>query len=86
MKTVLFQGDSITDANRDREGLNQDNILGLGYVRLLAARILDFILQLLRLAGLERRFMLLLILAALTLQLKPLSSSSRQRTGMTTAL
>lgn len=43
MKTILFQGDSITDANRDREGIDQDNTLGQGYVRLLAARILcDF--------------------------------------------
>ena len=43
MKTILFQGDSITDAGRDREGIVRENILGQGYVRLLAARILcDF--------------------------------------------
>lgn len=36
MKTFLFQGDSITDANRDDE--NQDNFgLGCGYALLLAA-------------------------------------------------
>lgn len=38
MKTFLFQGDSITDANRDDE--NQDNFgLGCGYAFLLAAEI-----------------------------------------------
>ncbi|MBE6751533.1 MAG: lysophospholipase [Ruminococcaceae bacterium] len=38
MKTFLFQGDSITDANRDDE--NQDNFgLGCGYAFLLAADI-----------------------------------------------
>ncbi len=28
MKTILFQGDSITDANRDREGKDKNRILG----------------------------------------------------------
>lgn len=38
MKTFLFQGDSITDANRDDE--NEDNFgLGCGYALLLAAEI-----------------------------------------------
>ena len=38
MKTFLFQGDSITDANRDDE--NQDNFgLGCGYALLLASDI-----------------------------------------------
>ena len=38
MKTFLFQGDSITDANRDDE--NQDNFgLGCGYTFLLASEI-----------------------------------------------
>lgn len=38
MKTFLFQGDSITDANRDDE--NQDNFgLGCGYAFLLASEI-----------------------------------------------
>ena len=38
MKTFLFQGDSITDANRDDE--NQDNFgLGCGYAFLLAAEL-----------------------------------------------
>ena len=36
MKTILFQGDSITDADRDREN---DNTYGLGYPHLLAGEM-----------------------------------------------
>ena len=35
MKTILFQGDSITDADRDR---NRDTTFGLGYPHLIAAK------------------------------------------------
>ncbi len=38
MKTILFQGDSITDAGRAREEKNYDN-LGQGYPRLVEAAI-----------------------------------------------
>ncbi len=36
MKTILFQGDSITDAGRDRNG---DTIAGYGYATLVKARL-----------------------------------------------
>ena len=36
---ILFQGDSITDAGRNREVLDANTDLGMGYVNLLAARI-----------------------------------------------
>jgi len=42
MKTILFQGDSITDANRDREGNNKENVFGQGCVRILPSRILCY--------------------------------------------
>lgn len=37
MKTILFQGDSLTDACRDKEGRERERILGLGYVNMVAA-------------------------------------------------
>ena len=40
MKTILFQGDSITDANRDREGKDKNRILGDGYVNFLGASLM----------------------------------------------
>ncbi len=45
MKTILFQGDSITDANRNRESTPVENIFptswfGTGYVAMTAARLL----------------------------------------------
>lgn len=40
MNTILFQGDSITDANRDREGKVWERILGHGYVNLVAASLM----------------------------------------------
>lgn len=43
MTTILFQGDSLTDSNRDREGKDMNRILGDGYVYLIAARLMcDF--------------------------------------------
>ena len=36
MKTILFQGDSITDANRSREN---DVIMGYGYACLVSSRL-----------------------------------------------
>jgi lysophospholipase L1-like esterase len=40
---ILFQGDSITDSRRGREGENQNSLLGDGYAALSASRILrDF--------------------------------------------
>lgn len=35
-KTILFQGDSITDADRDRANLKANTRLGMGYVTMLA--------------------------------------------------
>jgi lysophospholipase L1-like esterase len=40
MKTILFQGDSITDANRDKEGKDKNRILGDGYVNFLGASLM----------------------------------------------
>ncbi len=40
MATILFQGDSITDANRDREGKDKNRILGDGYVQFIGASLL----------------------------------------------
>lgn len=40
MTTILFQGDSITDANRDREGKDKNRILGDGYVNFLGASLM----------------------------------------------
>ena len=39
-KTILFQGDSITDCGRSREPKNANEALGAGYVSLVAARLL----------------------------------------------
>ena len=40
MKRILFQGDSITDASRNREALPESNNgFGAGYPGLVAARI-----------------------------------------------
>lgn len=38
MKTFLFQGDSVTDANRDRDN---DNDLGLGYPKIVAEKLTE---------------------------------------------
>lgn len=45
MKTILFQGDSITDASRNREAVNDSNlfrtyVFGTGYVNLCASSLL----------------------------------------------
>lgn len=40
MKTILFQGDSLTDANRDREGKDKNRILGDGYVNFIGASLM----------------------------------------------
>jgi lysophospholipase L1-like esterase len=40
MTTILFQGDSLTDANRDREGKDSNRRLGDGYVNFIAARLM----------------------------------------------
>jgi lysophospholipase L1-like esterase len=40
MTTILFQGDSLTDACRDRDGKDINRRLGLGYVNLIAARLM----------------------------------------------
>jgi lysophospholipase L1-like esterase len=40
MKTILFQGDSLTDACREKEGKDNNRRLGLGYVNLIAARLM----------------------------------------------
>lgn len=40
MTTILFQGDSLTDANRDREGKDTNVRLGDGYVNYIAANLM----------------------------------------------
>ena len=40
MKTILFQGDSITDFGRDRKETRPNISLGSGYVNLIASRVL----------------------------------------------
>ena len=40
MTTILFQGDSITDANRDREGKDKNRILGDGYAQFIGANLM----------------------------------------------
>ena len=40
MKTILFQGDSITDFGRDRKETRPNINLGSGYVNLIASRVL----------------------------------------------
>lgn len=40
MTTILFQGDSLTDANRDREGKDNNVRLGDGYVNYIAANLM----------------------------------------------
>ena len=41
MKTIVFQGDSITDCGRNREAdINTPGHLGLGYVNSIAGRLL----------------------------------------------
>lgn len=40
MATILFQGDSLTDANRDKEGKDKNRILGDGYVNFLGASLM----------------------------------------------
>ena len=40
MTKILFQGDSITDANRDKEGKDKNRILGDGYVNFLGASLM----------------------------------------------
>lgn len=40
MTTILFQGDSLTDAGRSREGIDLNRRLGCGYANLIAARLM----------------------------------------------
>lgn len=40
MATILFQGDSLTDANRDKEGKDKNRILGDGYVNFIGASLM----------------------------------------------
>lgn len=39
-KTILFQGDSLTDACRDKEGKDKSRILGDGYVKFIGASLM----------------------------------------------
>lgn len=41
MKTILFQGDSLTDACRDKEGKDPNRMLGVGYVNFIAQYLMS---------------------------------------------